>query len=248
MAVGILVASLIACSGPEPGAAEPAQRAQTTKTARPTGCTSSGSKLISNGPRGKKVVALTFDDGPSGGTGKLLSILKANSVVATFFPQADKIEGRLAVVKRAVAAGHEFQNHSLTHADLGNGGQAATDEMRAANDAISAATGFTPCVFRPPFDSYGDDLIKRARALGMSTVKWDVSPADYEEPPAADIISRVLDGTKPGSIIVMHDGEAMGESTRPQTRKAVPTIIKKLKSRGYKFVTVTTLLGYPLTF
>ena len=73
-------------------------------------------------------------------------------------------------------------------------------------------------------------------------------PADYEEPPASDIVSRVLDTTRPGSIIVLHDGEAGGQSTRPQTRKAVPTIIKTLKSRGYTFVTLTTLLGYKRTF
>ena len=76
----------------------------------------------------------------------------------------------------------------------------------------------------------------------------DVRPRDYEEPPASDIVSRVLDGTRPGSIIVLHDGEGGGESTRPHTRRAVPTIIKTLKRRGYEFVTLTTLLGYRPTF
>ncbi len=239
LATGALFAGVAAGSAPSPQAAG---------TARPAGCASKGDSVITHGPRGRKLVALTFDDGPSGGTRNLLSILKAANATATFFPQADKIAGRLSVVRRAVAAGHEFQNHSLTHADLGSGGPAATEEMRAATEAIREATGFTPCVFRPPFDSYGDDLIARARAEGMSFVMADVNPADYDEPPASDIVQRVVDGTRPGSIVVMHDGEAMGQSTRPQTRKAVPTIIKTLRRRGYKFVTVSKLLGYKPTF
>lgn len=226
------------------GAAQPGAAG----TKRPTGCTSKGSSVISHGPRGRKLVALTFDDGPSAGTSNLLVILKANKTKATFFPQADKLQGRLTVVKRTVAAGHEFQNHSLTHADLGSGGPEASSEMSKATDAIRKATGFTPCAFRPPFDSVGGDLVKRARAEGMSTVAWDVSPRDYEEPPASDIVTRVLAETRPGSIIVMHDGEAGGVSTRPQTRKAVAKIIRTLKRRGYTFVTVSKLLGYRQTF
>ncbi|WP_354699898.1 Peptidoglycan-N-acetylglucosamine deacetylase [Paraconexibacter sp. AEG42_29] len=237
---GVLVAGLAAGGVATSGGA--------AQTPRVTGCKSKpGSAVVKNGPRTRKLVALTFDDGPSAGTAQLLASLKTANVKATFFPQADKIPARVAVVKRAFAAGHEFQNHSFTHADLGNGGPEATTELTKASDAIRKATGYTPCAFRPPFDSVGSDLVKRARAEGMSTVAWDVSPADYDEPPAADIVAGVLKATRPGSIIVMHDGEAGGSSTRPNTRKAVPTIISTLKSRGYTFVTVSKLLGYRQT-
>jgi len=216
--------------------------------ARATGCKSkSGLSVVKNGPRTKKRVAITFDDGPSPGTNRLLSVLKANDVKATFFPMGNKLRRRAGVVRRAVREGHEFQNHSHTHADLGSGGSQATAEMQKATTAIRNATGFTPCVFRPPFDSVGGDLTRRARALGLRTVTADVNPQDYDNPPAGDIVSRVLDGTRPGSIIVMHDGQADGDGSRPNTTAAVPTIIKRLKARGYRFVTVTKILGYGRT-
>jgi len=72
----------------------------------------------------------------------------------------------------------------------------------------------------------------------------DVLPQDYDNPPAREIASRVLSGTRPGSIIVLHDGEADGDGPRPNTTAAVLTIIKRLKARGYRFVTVTKILGY----
>ena len=75
----------------------------------------------------------------------------------------------------------------------------------------------------------------------------DVLPLDYEDPPASTIVSRVLAATRPGSIIVLHDGQADGDGPRPNTTAAVPTIIKRLKARGYRFVTVTRILGYRRT-
>ncbi|HEX5910541.1 MAG TPA: polysaccharide deacetylase family protein [Thermoleophilaceae bacterium] len=226
------------------GATEPSSGA----AARATGCKSKpGLSVVKNGPRTKKRVAITFDDGPSPGTSRLLSVLEAGNVKATFFPMGNKLDRRPGVVKRAVREGHEFQNHSHTHADLGNGGSQATEEMRKATTAIRGATGFTPCVFRPPFDSVGGDLTRRARALGLRTVAADVLPLDYEDPPAGTIVSRVLDATRPGSIIVLHDGQADGDGSRPNTTAAVATIIKRLKARGYRFVTVTKILGYRRT-
>ena len=227
------------------GAAGFATEPSSVGAARATGCKSKpGLSVVKNGPRTKKRVAITFDDGPSPGTSRLLSVLKANNVKATFFPMGNKLSRRRNVVKRAVRDGHEFQNHSHTHADLGNGGSQATDEMRKATAAIRSATGFTPCAFRPPFDSVGGDLTRRARKQGLRTVMADVLPQDYDNPPAREIASRVLSGTRPGSIIVLHDGEADGDGPRPNTTAAVPTIIKRLKARGYRFVTVTKILGY----
>ena len=246
-AIGTVVAAvaILVLAGLATGVAtEPASGG----AARATGCKSkSGLSVVKNGPRTKKRVALTFDDGPSPGTSRLLSVLKANKVKATFFPMGNKLSRRLSVVKRAVREGHEFQNHSQTHADLGSGGSQATEEMRKATAAIRGATGFTPCVFRPPFDSVGGDLTRRARSQGLRTVTADVQPLDFENPPASVIASRVLAGTRPGSIVVMHDGEADGDGPRPNTTAAVSTIIKRLKARGYQFVTVTKILGYRRT-
>jgi peptidoglycan/xylan/chitin deacetylase (PgdA/CDA1 family) len=140
--------------------------------------------------------------------------------------------------------GMEIENHSFTHADLGNGGPIATTEMRNATRRIRAVIGYTPCIFRPPFAVQNADLIRRARSLGMSTVGRDVDPFDWQEPGTDAIVSRVLDRTRPGSIINMHDGGG----TRSQTVAALPRIIKGLRDRGYRMTTVSKLLGYRPTF
>lgn len=236
MAIAVLVAAL---GGAIAGGAAMAQT-----DLQPIGCTSSGSALIKHGPRTQPVVALTFDDGPSRFTTPILNALTAAGIKATFFPTGAEIAGREAILQQLFASGMEVENHTFTHADLGNGGPTATEEMTQASDAIRNAIGFTPCIFRPPFASVGGDLVARARELGMSTVGRDVDPSDWETPGTKAIVTRVLKRTKNGSIINLHDGGG----SRRQTVAAMPKIINKLRARGFSFATVSELLGYPLVF
>ena len=102
--------------------------------------------------------------------------------------------------------------------------------MRAASD---------PCLFRPPYGNLTPELVQRAKAVGLTTVKWDVDAEDWRHPGVSVIRERVLSGVQPGAIIVMHDNV----ETQGQTVQALPGIIEGLQARGYHLVTITQLLG-----
>lgn len=204
-----------------------------------TGCTRDGAGQVQRGPRGKEV-ALTYDDGPSPYTRPLLATLDRLGVPATFFMIGQQVPGQGALLRRMLAAGHELANHSWNHANLGGGGPGASSQLQRTNAAIRAASGFTPCVFRPPYGSTGADLISRANAQGMTSVIWSADPLDWRTPGTGAIVSRVLGQTGPGGIILGHDGGG----NRSQSLAAAPQIISGLRARGYRFVTVSHLLGY----
>jgi len=105
---------------------------------------------------------------------------------------------------------------------------------------IRALTGYTPCVFRPPYGAYNSSVVSTARTLGLATVTWNVDPSDYLQPGAGTIERRVLAQVQPGSIIISHDGGG----PRGQTLAAYPTIISALRRRGYGIVTIPELLGF----
>jgi peptidoglycan/xylan/chitin deacetylase (PgdA/CDA1 family) len=130
-------------------------------------------------------------------------------------------------------------DHTFTHPDL-----TRSREVRGQLDstiaAIRAQSGYTPCVFRPPYGSINDSVARTARSLGLATVTWNVDPSDYTQPGTAAIVKRVLAQVQPGSIIISHDGGG----PRGQTLAAYPGIIRKLRARGYRIVTVLEMLGY----
>lgn len=205
-----------------------------------TGCTAGGAAQVSTGPRGKRI-ALTYDDGPSIYTPRFLDELKRLGVPATFFLIGRQVAANAAIVRRMLADGHMVGNHSWNHADLGGGGPAATTQIAGTQEAIRRASGFTPCLFRPPYGATGHDLVARARDNGLTSVLWSVDPSDWQSLAAGTIFQRVVSHVGPGAIILEHDGGGV----RTQTLGALPQIVAALRSRGYRFVTVTALLGYP---
>jgi peptidoglycan/xylan/chitin deacetylase (PgdA/CDA1 family) len=202
----------------------------------PTGCQARGPWQWSAGPSKHRVVALTFDDGPSGYTGQILDVLKANNVHATFFEIGQNVAGRSAVMKRILREGSVLGNHSWSHPNLSGGG---LGQLTSTQRAIRNATGYTPCVFRPPYGATSSTLVGQARSLGMDTILWDVDPRDWARPGSGAIVSNVLGNTHSGSIVLSHDGGG----PREQTVAAYKTIIPALKRRGYRFATVPELLG-----
>jgi peptidoglycan/xylan/chitin deacetylase (PgdA/CDA1 family) len=106
--------------------------------------------------------------------------------------------------------------------------------------AIRGLTGYTPCVFRPPYGAYNTSVLRSARSLGLATVLWNVDPADWSDPGSRAIVQRVLAQVRPGSIVISHDGGG----ARGQTLAAYPEIIRNLRSRGYRIVTILELLGF----
>ena len=111
--------------------------------------------------------------------------------------------------------------------------------MRETNQLVRRATGFEPCLFRPPGGHVDAAVVAAASSESLTTVTWDVDPRDWTDPGAAAIRSRVTEAVRPGSIVALHDGGG----DRSQTLAALPGIIRDLHRRGYKLVTVTTLLG-----
>jgi peptidoglycan-N-acetylglucosamine deacetylase len=201
------------------------------------GCTAAGPSRRFGGPATRKRVALTFDDGPSIYTPRVLAILNGYGVHATFFEIGRQV-GPLAATSRAVIrAGDVIGDHTWSHPDLTPSNTAA--QIRPTQAAIYGATRFRPCLMRPPYGIATPRVVGIARSLGLLTIQWDVDPADWSRPGAGVIAQRVLSAVRPGSIVIMHDGGG----DRSETVAALRTIVPGLLARGYRLVTVPQLLG-----
>jgi peptidoglycan/xylan/chitin deacetylase (PgdA/CDA1 family) len=206
----------------------------------PTGCTHDGASFRTHGPRGRKRIAIGFDDGPSTDTLKVLRALRQADSHATFFEIGQEVAGRAAIMKKILRQGSEIGNHSLHH-EIGP----SSESLHETNRLIRNATGFEPCDFRPPDGRVDSGLISRAHAEQMVTVNWDVDPRDWANPGTGAIASNVIHNAHNGSIVVMHDGPG---GTRGQTIAALPEILSHFRHRGYEFVTVAELLGHQFTY
>ncbi|MGH2984721.1 MAG: polysaccharide deacetylase family protein [Solirubrobacterales bacterium] len=190
----------------------------------------------------QKVVALTFDGGPSSYTPKIDRILQRKHVRATFFWVGSRISGWGKVVRRVANQGHEIANHSWFHDDLTTlPAQEVRGQLARTNRRLARLTGERPRVFRPPYGAVNDQVRRIAAGLGMRTVLWDADSLDWTSPGCDAIVARVGRLVRRRSIVLLHDGGG----DRRQTVCALPRIIRNLRSRGYRFVTVSKLLRRP---
>jgi polysaccharide deacetylase family sporulation protein PdaB len=185
-------------------------------------------------------VALTFDDGPNPPyTSQILATLQNYHVHATFFTVGRQIEAHSALEQQESDQGHLVENHSWSHANFNTlTSESMNWQLTTTNDAVYKITHIRPKLFRPPYGAYNSTLLNIATSLNLTTVTWNVDPRDWTRPGTDVIVSRVLNQTKNGSIILMHDGGG----DRSQTVAALPTIIEQLQQRGFCFVTVQQLL------
>lgn len=201
-------------------------------------CRARGPWLVRGAPRPVgKAVALTFDDGPGVQTAAVLRMLRREGIPGTFFQVGVNI-GSYRQLRQMLAAGHVLANHTTSHAI--NPGY---EQVARTSALIRQATGFQTCLFRAPGGVNPPAVVGTARSLGMVTVNWNVDPYDWRGTSEADIVRISLAQTRPGSILLYHDG-ARNRATVP----AVRTVIRKLKARHYRFVTVPELLGLPMTY
>jgi peptidoglycan/xylan/chitin deacetylase (PgdA/CDA1 family) len=206
---------------------------------RPVGCVARGGAFAHTHGPPRKVVALSFDDGPAPLTLRFVRMLRSRRVVATFFMIGDQVSGRYrALLREELRDGDALGDHSWSHPYLPRGG--AYGQLQRTKQAIRASSGYTPCVFRPPYGAYDGAVLRAAKSLGLATVTWDVDPRDWTRPGAGTIQARVLGQVRPGSIVLSHDGGG----PRGQTLAAYPRIIAALRARGYRFATVPQLLGF----
>lgn len=206
----------------------------TWRRAVQTGCVRAGAGQVSRGPAAGRMVALTFDDGPSTATPAVLDLLKRYDVHATFFVLGSSSTWNPRMLRRIVDEGHSLGVHSWDHARF-----PSWSDMRRARNAVTSITGVTPCLFRPPYGLTNGRVVADANSLGMTSVMWSSDTNDWQRR-GVDSIARAALRVGPGGIILMHDGGG----PRGQTVAALSTVIPRLKARGLEPVTVETLLRY----
>jgi len=193
--------------------------------------------ILVHGNQNLKEVALTFDDGPRPEVAReLLNVLGKEEVKATFFVVGSQVEKHPALVRRMMNEGHEVGNHTYSHPRL-NGLDAAgiKAEIARCDKAIFQATGARTNLFRPPGMRYDDVVIDTAQDLNYVTVHWNVGAQDFVGRDTSKVAQKVLNNTRPGSVILLHG--------HPDTLRAIPEIVRTLRAKGYRFVTVSQMLG-----
>jgi 2,3-diketo-5-methylthio-1-phosphopentane phosphatase len=188
-------------------------------------------------------VALTFDDGPSEDTERILDVLRAYDLKATFFMLGRQVELFPELARRVVADGHEIGNHSYSHPIYLFRSHGATRlQIERAQKIITDVTGTQPRLARPPCGVRTPAYFAAARRLGLRTVQWDVAGFDWKARTSAEIAESVLRDASPGSIILLHDADSALKRDRSATVAALPIIIEGLQARGLKIVPLTQLL------
>lgn len=186
-------------------------------------------------PKKEKIVALTFDDGPSAKvTPKLLDLLDKYDVKATFFVVGDFVEENPDVLKEEVERGHTIGLHTLHHNyNWVKDAQGAVRNLQDEEDMVYEIAGVRPYLFRPPGGIMNSTLLK---TLGRPAIIWDVDPQDWKYKDADHVYNEVMNQVTSGDIVLSHD---LYESTY----QAYTRIIPALKEKGYRFVTVDELIG-----
>lgn len=190
---------------------------------------------------GRKVVALTFDDGPSvATTPRLLDILAAKRVKVTFFVLGYMAQRAPEVLKRQVAEGHEVESHTMSHQNLINlSGAAIQGEVRSVDVVLQGAIGRPARLVRPPYGAIND--VVRAN-VGKPMIIWTVDPEDWKYRNSATVRANVVSHAFDGAIVLMHD-------IYDTTVDAVAGVIDDLRAAGYEFLTVEEMAaerGYVL--
>jgi len=190
------------------------------------------------GDAAARPLALTFDDGPSPYTGRVLDILRARGVKATFFLCGENAERYPELVRRIRAEGHEIGNHTYSHPYLYlMSRERIAAEIDRTQDVVEKITGRRPRLFRPPFGVRWFTLWPLLRQRGLTMVMW--SDWAHDADTDADGIARgTLARLAPGAIILLHDGfetRAPAEVDRSATVRALPAIIAGARRAGYTF-------------
>ncbi len=191
--------------------------------------------------KGKRV-SLTFDDGPGDDTGRILDILRAERVKATFFILGEQAQAFPAEVARVAAEGHALGNHTYDHPQLRRmGAPAQARQLDKTSRILEGITGQSICLMRPPYGEHNAITDRLVRQRGMEMVIWSVDTEDWksstpgEVASAQRILGRAKQGTdQPHPIILFHDGGGNRHSTAAVLRQ----VIAHYRSNGYAFTRV----------
>lgn len=191
----------------------------------------------------RKLIALTFDDGPdSKYTPKVLDILKERGVRSTFFLVGPQVSKYPDTAKRILDEGHSIGNHSWSHKDLKTmTPEQVAGEIDRTQQEIADATGYTPQLMRAPYGSISTSLLDALHERDMSHVYWTIDTRDWAGTSIADMRKNVTDHAQPGAILLMHSFGGR-KNALDNTLKLLPQIIDDLSKEGFTFVTVDELI------
>jgi peptidoglycan/xylan/chitin deacetylase (PgdA/CDA1 family) len=200
-------------------------------------------KSFYHGDRSRPALALTFDDGPSESTPKLLEALGKYHVPATFFMCGENVRRCREVAREVVSRGHEIGNHTDSHPRLDfKSPRFIYREMARAQETIQEATGVQPRWFRAPYGVRWFGVAQAQELLGLQGVMWTVIGRDWRWP-AARVSELVVDRAANGAIVCLHDGRGVRPAPDiSATIAAVEYTIPKLQERGFQFQTLTQIL------
>ena len=194
--------------------------------------------------RGARQIALTFDDGPNpDATPRILDTLGQEGVPATFFLLGRHVERWPLLARRVADEQHGVGNHGWFHRKLHLRGPGYVRlDLQLGTAAIRQATGVEPAFFRAPHGFRGPWVTAIARELGQRTVGWTLGVWDSDRPGADVIARRAIEGSGPGTILLLHDGDGYDAAgDRTQTADALPAIIRELRARGYEFSVIPSI-------
>lgn len=196
--------------------------------------------IVFNGPKQKKRVALTFDDGPDPRfTTQILNILRENNIKATFFLIGKNVQRFPHLVKQEVDEGHAIGSHSWEHKELPKlTPQQLHEDLKKTKEEIKKASGKDILFLRPPYGAT-KGIEEKLKKEGYVIINWDVDTVDWKPGRTPQqIVDVIQKETQPGSIILFHDAGG----NRSATVSVLPQVIQQLKSKGFEFVTVDQLL------
>ena len=182
-----------------------------------------------------RAIALTIDDGPDPAyTPQVLQLLHKYQVTATFSMIGIHVAAYPDLARMVTEAGHQIANHTWTHADLARSpAHLVHSELARASQAIHAATGVQPVLFRAPYGAWSAAVIRQCEHMRMVPLAWSVDPRDWSRPGTRSIVRNIMRNTRPGSIILEHDGGG----NRAQTVAALRIVLPRLLDEGYHFRT-----------
>jgi peptidoglycan/xylan/chitin deacetylase (PgdA/CDA1 family) len=196
-------------------------------------------RLVRSGHTRDSVVALTFDDGPTEFTDSVLAILASRGVRATFYLVGEQAALAPELTRRIVAAGHELGNHSYSHHRMESLLPGSIPGEIERTDSLIRAAGFDrPITFRSPYGRRKFGLLWYLARHERPLILWTIDP-DTRQDTAEGIVEEALRRIRPGAIVLLH----VESPRRAASRAALPILIDSLATRGYRFATISQLLG-----
>jgi len=203
-------------------------------------------RSVWKGPASRRAISLTFDDGPSESTPKLLDLLAAHEARATFCALGFHARRLPRIMRRITAEGHELANHTDTHPTLYlRSSGFISSQLERAQKAIEDAAGVSPRFFRAPYGARWFGLAGAQEQFGLTGLMWTSIARDWRLQ-APEIAARMQGATRPGAVLCLHDGRELVQNPDIEpTLAAMRHLLPAWREAGYEFITASEM--FPLT-